>query len=144
MDLLQPISSSSSRLYKMYAKRLAKLGIIKFEDFIYHFPFRYEDFSLVSKITDIQAGEIITVRGKVAEIKNEYTKKAKIIQRAKVTDGTGTIDVIWFNQPFLLKSIHVNDTIYLSGKVEKNVNKLIFQSPEFEIKINENAKAKAR
>jgi len=124
----------------MYAKRLAKLGIIKFEDFIYHFPFRYEDFSLVSKITDIQAGEIITVRGKVAEIKNEYTKKTKIIQRAKVTDGTGTIDVIWFNQPFLLKSIHVNDTIYLSGKVEKNVNKLIFQSPEFEIKINENYK----
>ncbi|PIZ98971.1 MAG: DNA helicase RecG, partial [Candidatus Levybacteria bacterium CG_4_10_14_0_2_um_filter_35_8] len=105
----------------MYAKRLANLVIIKFEDFLYHFPFRYDNFSIISKIANVQEGEVVTVKGKVVEIKNEYTKRAKRIQKAKVKDETGIIDVIWFNQPFLLKSIHVSDTIFLSGKVEKNV-----------------------
>jgi ATP-dependent DNA helicase RecG len=137
MDLGQSINSSPFRLYKMYAKRLANLGIIKFEDFLYHFPFRYDNFSLISKISAVQEGEIVTVKGKVVEIKNEYTRRAKKIQRAKVSDETGVIDVIWFNQPFLIKSIHVGDVIYLSGKVERNIgSKLIFQSPEFEIELN--------
>jgi len=140
MDFGQPITEAS-RLYKMHAKRLAKLGIVTFEDFLYHFPFRYDNFSIISKIANVQEGEVVTVKGQVVEIKNEYTRRAKKIQRAKVTDETGTIDVIWFNQPFLLKSIHVSDTIFLSGKVEKNAGgKLIFQSPEFEIKLNENYK----
>ncbi|MCL5433041.1 MAG: ATP-dependent DNA helicase RecG, partial [Patescibacteria group bacterium] len=136
MDLQAPVKTAG-QAYKIYAKRLEKLGITKIEDFLYHIPFRYEDYSLISKIGQIQEGEIVTVQGKVTEIKNQYTRRFKTLQKAKIEDDTGLIEVIWFNQPYLAKNIKEDDKISLSGKVEKNLNKLTLRSPDYEI-YNEN------
>ena len=90
----------------MYARRLEKLGIKTFEDFLYHVPSRYDNFSLISKINRVQPGEVVTIQGEVLEINNEFTKNFKRLQKAKITDDTGTIEVVWFNQPYLTKVIH--------------------------------------
>jgi len=132
MDLQTPIKEAGS-LYKKYAARLEKLGIKRLYDFLYHIPFRYEDYSLISKIAEVQAGETVTIQGTVIEIKNEYTKNWKRLQKAKVQDETGTIDVIWFNQPFLINVIRKGDSISLSGKIDWFINKLTMQSPEYEV-----------
>ncbi|MCL5438820.1 MAG: OB-fold nucleic acid binding domain-containing protein, partial [Patescibacteria group bacterium] len=132
MDLNKRISELG-RVYKMYAKRLEKLGITKLEDFLYHIPFRYEDYSLISKIARVQEGEIVTIQGEVDEIKNSYTRRFKTLQKAGIKDETGKIDIIWFNQPYLAKNIHTGDKISLSGKIEKNLNKLILRSPDYEV-----------
>lgn len=128
----------AGQIFKMYQSRLNKLGIETLEDLIYHIPFRYDDLSLISKIEQIQSGEIVTIQGKVISIKNQFTKKGKKIQKAKVSDETGEIDVIWFNQPYLVKIIHEEDTIALSGRVNKIVNDLIMESPEYEFMNNSN------
>ena len=132
MDLKTPVESAG-RAYKMYARRLEKLGITKLEDFLYHIPFRYEDFSLISKIGQLQAGEKVTIRGKVEEIKNQYTKRWKSLQKATISDDTGSLNVIWFNQPYIPKSVNVGDQISLSGKISQDGNKLLMQSPDFEV-----------
>lgn len=120
----------------MYAGRLEKLGILKVEDFLFHIPFRYDDYSLVSKIGQVQAGEIVTIKGTVEEIHNQYTRRYKTIQRAVVKDETGSIDILWFNQPFLTKAIKTGDLISLSGKVEMDGNKIQIISPDYEIVFN--------
>ncbi|MDP2649545.1 MAG: ATP-dependent DNA helicase RecG [bacterium] len=135
MNLKTPIGQAG-RLYKMYARRLEKLGIFTLEDFLFHIPFRYENYSLISKIRQVQPGEIVTIIGKVVEIKNEYTKKGKKLQRAKIQDETGTIDAIWFNQPFLIRVIKNGDKIALAGEI-KIFNKLILESPQYEIIYSE-------
>ena len=61
--------TQGSRSLKMYASRLEKLGIFTFEDFLYHVPSRYEDFSIISNIEQVQAGETVTIRGKIQKIK---------------------------------------------------------------------------
>lgn len=132
MNLQTPIRGVS-KAYTLYARRLEKLGITKIEDFLFHVPFRYEDFSVVSKITNLQVGEIVTVKSKVIEIKNNYLGRFKTIQRGKIEDETGSIDIIWFNQPFIPKSVKIGDFISVCGKVELNKNKLIFRSPDYEI-----------
>lgn len=137
MDLNTPIGNAS-RVYKMYTRRLEKLGIYTFEDFLYHIPFRYEDYSIVSKIENVQPGEIVTVKGEITEIINEYTRRFKKIQKARIKDTSGEIDVIWFNQPFLLKAIKKGDLVSLSGKIEKNANKLVIQSPVYEVLNKDN------
>ena len=104
MDLDTPLVKAD-RVYKMYASRLKKLGIFKLENFLYHIPFRYDDYSLVSKIRQVQEGETVTIKGTIKEIKNQYTKNFKKLQKVKIEDDTGIIDVIWFNQPFLLNVI---------------------------------------
>jgi len=136
MNLETPIKEAGNA-FKNYASRLEKLGIKKIEDFLYHVPFRYEDYSLVSKIADIQPGEIVTIKGEVTEIKNEYTRKWKNLQKAKVADETGKIDIIWFNQPFIPKIIKKGDMVSLAGRVDWFKNKAILQSPQYEVLFKE-------
>src|SRR3989344_2478535 len=132
MNLDTPVDQAGP-IFKKYSSRLRKLGINKIEDFLYHIPFRYDDYSLVSKIADSQPGETVTIKGEITEIKNEYTRKWKNLQKAKVTDETGEIDTIWFNQPFILKIIKKGDTVSLAGKVEWFKNKTILKSPQYEV-----------
>lgn len=116
-----------------YAKRLDKLGIKTLEDFIYHFPFRYDDYSLVSKIAQVQAGETVTIKGKVISIKNEYARSGRKLQKAQITDGTGKLEIVWFNQPFLIKTIKVGESYSFSGKVDWFGRVLTMTSPEYEM-----------
>ena len=132
MNLQTPVKEAS-RSYKMYATRLEKLGISRIGDFLFHIPFRYEDYSLISKIGSVQAGEKITVKGEVTDIKNEFTRNRKRLQKAKITDDTGEINVIWFNQPFILNSIKKGDMVSLSGKADFFGNKLTLSSPDYEV-----------
>lgn len=132
MDLKTP-TKEAGRVYKMYARRLEKLGIQTIEDFLYHIPFRYEDYSTISKISQVQPGEIVTIQGTIAEIKNQYTRRFRTIQKTKVEDETGAIEVTWFNQPFLVKTLKVGERVSLSGKIELFAGKPALQSPEYEI-----------
>src|SRR3989344_4590585 len=102
MNLETPIKEAGI-IFKKYASRLEKLGIKKISDFLYHVPFRYEDYSLVSKIGNVQSGEIVTIKGEETEIKNEYKRKWKKLQKAKVAEETRENGIIWFNQPFVPK-----------------------------------------
>lgn len=122
----------------MYASRLEKLGIFTFEDLLFHLPNRYEDYSVISKISQVQPGETVTIQGQILEFKNQYLRSARIrtIQKALVSDSTGSMEIIWFNQPFLAKSILTNSTISASGRIEGSGQKLSMQSPEFEILLN--------
>lgn len=132
MDLQTPVSKIS-RSYKMFSGRLEKLGIIKVEDFLFHIPFRYDDYSIISNIQTLQEGEIVTIKGTVEKIENVYTRRFKTLQKAVIKDATGKIDILWFNQPFLVKVIKVNDNVSISGKVEKDKGKLIIINPDYEV-----------
>lgn len=116
-----------------YAKRLAKLKIETVGDLIYHFPHRYQDFSLISDISRLQPGETVTVQAQAVSIKNEYTRSRKKIQKAVFTDGKNFLEVTWFNQPFLIKTIRVGEGYNLSGKVDWFGRKLTLVSPEYEL-----------
>lgn len=133
MNLHTPISE----LYLVgptYAKRLKKLEIETVGDLLYHFPFRYIDYSLVSPIAKVQPGETISVSGKIILMKNEYTRHGKKIQKGIVMDNSGSIEIIWFNQPFLVKTLKVSSIVSLSGKVDFWGKKIALISPEYEIK----------
>lgn len=119
-----------------YARRLKRLGITTLGDLLYYFPFRYLDYSLSSPIFQLQAGEIATVKGQVSDFKNEYTKSGKKIQKAEVKDQSGSIQVIWFNQPFLIKTLKIGTRLSLSGKVDFWGSKIALISPEYEVLKN--------
>ena len=73
----------------VYAGRLKKLGIFTLRDLLYHIPFRYEDYSNITKIQNIKPDTIISVIGKIENIKNIFTKYGKKIQKAQISDETG-------------------------------------------------------
>src|SRR3989338_2456710 len=90
---------------KYYEYQLRKLNINTVEDLIYHFPFRYDDFSQIKTIENIQTGEVASIQGVIWQIKNVRTRSGKFVTVATVADQTSTIEVIWFNQPYLTKTL---------------------------------------
>ena len=115
------------------AKRLDTLGIHSVQDLLFYPPFRYDDFSLVSPIARVQPGETVTVGGTITAFRNSFTKSGKKLQQAQLTDETGSIDVIWFNQPFLARMLPVGTQVRLAGKIDWFGHKLVMTSPVYEI-----------
>lgn len=142
MTLQSPITFGERNL-KMYASRLERLGIFTFEDFLLYLPVRFEDYSIISKIGMVQAGEVITVQGQVVEMKNQYLRgrRIKTVQKAVIKDDTGQLELVWFNQPFLVKSILPGNTISVSGRVESKPKTLSINSPVYELIYNDTDKA---
>jgi len=116
----------------VYAKRLEKLEISTIEDLLYHFPFRYDDFSLISSVVQVQPGETVTVTGEVLQIENNYTKNGKKIQKASISDKSGKIEAVWFNQPFLTRTIKNGEIYNFSGKCDWFGREKMLVSPEYE------------
>lgn len=132
MELNSPVANLPG-VGSVYAKRLKRLEIATVKDLLYHVPSRYLDFRGKKNIADIKPGETVTVQGKLLSIKNLYTKVGKKIQLAEIEDETGKAEVVWFNQPFLVRTLKKGSIYSLSGKAELSHNKTSLVSPEYEL-----------
>ncbi|MBI4427116.1 MAG: ATP-dependent DNA helicase RecG [Candidatus Magasanikbacteria bacterium] len=133
MNLLTPVSQLN-RVGKTLEKRLRNLGIETIKDLLFHFPFRYEDYSQVVPIKDLREGTQVSVRGKVELIASKRSpRKRTIITEAVVADETGQLRVVWFGQPFIAKILKAGDTVYLSGKVTSDFFGAQMVGPAYEL-----------
>jgi len=115
-----------------HAKRFERLGVETIRDLLYLFPHRYNDFSSLKTINQLEYGEEVTIIGNVWETKARETRKGGVIVTSIISDGTGTIQAAWFNQPYLAKRLPAGRQIVLSGKIDEYLGRLVFQSPEWE------------
>jgi ATP-dependent DNA helicase RecG len=116
-----------------YARRLSNLGIFTIKDLLYHFPSRYEDLTATKKISETRVGDIATLKASVWQIKNIRTRTGKFLTQAVLNDGSGSIEAVWFNQPFLTKTLKTGLSVNFSGKVAEFARKPTLVSPEYEI-----------
>ncbi|MBI4779509.1 ATP-dependent DNA helicase RecG [Candidatus Falkowbacteria bacterium] len=122
-----------SRVGESTAKRLKKLGISTAQDLLFYFPFRYDDFTRLTPIAELQAGASASVIGRIELIQNKRSFRRRMnITEALITDGTETVKVIWFNQPFIARNLRVGDKVSLAGKVEDDYGGLVMMSPVYE------------
>jgi ATP-dependent DNA helicase RecG len=134
MDLNTPLTSLNG-VGESIGKRLTAIGLNNVEDLLWYFPYRYDDFTHSTKIKDLQAGVAANVIGQIELIENRraHTRRMNITE-ALINDGTETLKVIWFNQPFLIKTLRVGDSISLAGTAEDQ-GILTMASPVYE-KVN--------
>ncbi len=122
-----------SPIAKKLKNKLKKIGIRTVFDLLYYFPHRYDDFSRIKKIKDLSTGEIVTVKGRVDLIQNRRSPlKRKILTEAIISDGSGALKAVWFNQFYLTKNIKAGENIYLSGRIDSNSKTMQMISPEYE------------
>ena len=120
---------------KRFLPKLKKLGIETVKDLLWHFPFRYEDFSNIVAIKDLKIGQYATVQGVIQSIKMRRTwKRRMFIIEALIGDDTGSIRAVWFNQRFLIMMLKKNSRLNLAGKItEAPEGGLVMSHPVFEI-----------
>ncbi|MBI2644893.1 DEAD/DEAH box helicase [Candidatus Uhrbacteria bacterium] len=114
-------------------KQLILLGIRTWWDLIFYFPYRFDDFSAIIPISALQPGMSATIQGKITLIANRRSpRQRKMLTEALISDASGTVKVVWFNQPFLTKNLAVGDMVSLSGKIHSYLFDLQLVSPQYE------------
>lgn len=116
-----------------YERRLEKLGIFTVKDLLYHFPFRYQDTRNIICITELKSKGEGTISASPSSISNIRTRTGKWLTRAVVEDASDKIAVVWFNQPYLTKTIHTGHTYLFWGKTNAKWGSTTLTSPEFEL-----------
>ena len=145
MYLMQKISLSAE-LHEIYGigprfvMKLKHLGVVTAKDLIWHFPTRYEDRSETSAIADLKPGDSKTIRGAISEIDSKRSWKRRMtIVEATITDETGSIRAVWFNQPYIKNILQEGVVASFYGKVledKKNKNGksgLHLSNPTYEV-----------
>ncbi len=123
------------RVGAVLLKLLKTMGIETCRDLIFYFPYRFDDFSRTLRIADLTIGETVTINGRIDMIANRRSRNRRmIVTEAFVSDESGSIKVVWFNQPFLIKNIQVGDEVVLSGKTSDTYYDLQMVSPAYEKK----------
>ncbi len=114
------------------AKKLANLGVHTIGDFLSLYPRRYDDYRTLKTINQLQYGEEVTIIAQVWETRQRDARNGRPIITSTLSDGTATIEVTWFNQPWLAQKLQPGLQIVLSGKVDEYLGRLTFQSPDWE------------
>lgn len=112
---------------------LNKLGIKTIPDLLFYFPYRYEDFSELVDIIDIEEGKNVSIKGVINQIKSikgfrSHPSRAEAV----VSDRTGSIKVVWFNQFYLADTFKSGDEIFLAGTARQYKSLLQLQNPIYE------------
>ncbi|MDP3729498.1 MAG: ATP-dependent DNA helicase RecG [bacterium] len=116
-----------------FATRLKKLGIATVKDLLWHFPFRYEDYSRVVPIGELAVDQSATIQGEVHQLTTRRTwKKNFLITEAIIVDGTGGVKAVWFNQPYINNILKEGGHYNFAGKVTKSKREIYLASPSYE------------
>ena len=137
----QPLHEISIRYAKGVGPKRAplfeKLGIRTILDALWVLPWRYEDRSVISSMATLVAGELATVSGVVERTTlRRIPRRNMILVSVFVRDGEGSVEAVFFNQPYLEKTFQVGMRVVLSGMVSVATgrrNHWQIQTPQFEI-----------
>lgn len=114
-------------------KKLKSLGIETLWDFLLYVPFRYEDYRRVVPIRNVEVGETLTIEGTVHTITKVHTRSRVTMVKAVIHDSSGSIDVTWFNQPYLVNILKPGMLVSIAGVGKQFGNKMTLEPKEYEI-----------
>jgi len=118
---------------KTIAARLSRLDLETARDLLFYFPFRYDDFREITRIEDLENNTNANIVGRIELIQNKRSPRKRMsITEALISDESEQIKVVWFNQPFIAKNLHIGDKVSLSGKVTDDNFGLVMKSPIYE------------
>ena len=115
------------------AESLEKLGLQTLGDMLYYFPRRYEDYSQLKPIQSLMYNDVVTVLGSVQSVHTRPIRggKSSVIE-VIIGDGTGSLRISYFNQPWLSNRFKEGDAISVSGKIDQYLGRLVMNSPDWE------------
>ena len=111
------------------AEVLKKAGIKTVRDFFYNLPRDYENFAAPTSISAMRPGKVV-IRGKIDSLSNRPSRRRHLsITEGVVSDGSGSVRVVWFNQSYRMRQFDPEKEYYFSGVYELRNNRYQITSP---------------
>jgi ATP-dependent DNA helicase RecG len=114
------------------AKKLASVGVHTIGDLVEYFPRRYEDYSHVLPIAKLTPGTV-TIKATIDQVKGRYVRRGMHITEASAHDNTGSVRLVWFNQPYRAAAIKPDQPYFISGNFELSRSRLAIMNPSAEL-----------
>ena len=82
---------------------------------LHHYPRRYIDRSRVQTIRELKIGGFVTVIARVRKVAKRQTRNRQTMVTVTIGDGTGYLDLTFFNQPWLASQYKEGQEVAVSG-----------------------------
>lgn len=117
-------------------KKLRSLGIKSLYDLFYYFPRSYDDRTNIMKINELRGDEYVVLKASLMKIVAPPTHSGVKMVKVTATDGTGIIEIVWFQMPYLRKTLKLGEEYIFIGQVKRGY---VFQmvNPEFKLSSNQ-------
>lgn len=103
-------------------EKIRSLNINTLHDLLYYFPRAYDDRTNIKKIEELRGDEYVVLKVQFLAVLTPYIPGRLKMTKARATDGTGVIDVVWFQMPYLAKSLKTGEDYILIGHVKRGYN----------------------
>lgn len=115
---LESLIEKNFRLNDGQKTGLKKLGLKTIRDLLFYLPSRYGDAAEVKHISELKAGELAVISGRVTknEIKKAHIQKIPIAE-VTIEDDTGKIKSVWFRQAYMAKKVPEGGLAKITGMV---------------------------
>ncbi|MBT5016126.1 ATP-dependent DNA helicase RecG [Candidatus Peregrinibacteria bacterium] len=131
--LLKTRLSNVLRTTSAHISELKGLGVVTVDDFLHYFPRAYRDQSEMCTISEMRVDKVNVVQGVLSKMFSRRTKTGKIMTMATLTDPTGNVNVMWFNQPHIQRMFRNGDELILTGKIKFDRAQITMMSPQYEV-----------
>lgn len=112
-------------------KKLSLIGLHTVHDLIEYFPRSYQDFSTVEPIKSLHPGTV-TIQATIRSIKGRYVRRGMHVTEAVASDETGSVRLVWFNQPYRAEQTKHDTEYFISGTFELSHQKFAIMNPSIE------------
>lgn len=121
------------RTRSLTINKLIRLGVSTFQDLLDYYPSRYNDYSLISPISRLRIEQLATIKVQIVSAKTHFTRTGKRMQQFEVSDTSGKITAVTFNQPYLLRIFKPGTLLSISGVCQLIGTGKVFMIQDYEI-----------
>ena len=97
---------------------LGRVSVHTVEDLLSYYPRHYEDHTVIIKMEDIRGNEEVNVYGEVVDFREMRVKRNMTISTALISDRTGAVELVYFNQPWRKEQFIIGRKVLAYGKAE--------------------------
>ncbi len=113
------------------AEKLYKLGIDTVGALLRFYPRMYQDWSVITPISDCVSGQTVCVKARIASrIKENFIRKNMTVYRFEVADSSGSMPITVFNNKYLAEKLNFGCEYLFYGKISENTILPAMSSPE--------------
>ncbi|HKN50282.1 MAG TPA: DEAD/DEAH box helicase, partial [Actinomycetota bacterium] len=95
----------------------SRFGIRTVQDLVQHYPRRHLDFSETKAIREVGVGDEVTIIGEVRKVHAPPPQRRKAPLKAILSDGTSSLTLVFFNQPWRARQLAPGTRIAAKGKI---------------------------
>ncbi len=117
------------------AELLGKLGLFYLADLVRYLPRAHVDYSAPVCVSQLmQGGDALLRLDIISEPTLARIRRGLTLVRARGTDDTGEVELVWFNQPYRKQALHKGDSVFCAGRADlrrgtKLISPALFDAP---------------